>query len=78
MPVPNSLIASLTISLALTATATALADEGMWMPSQMPELVKPMREAGFQDDPQALTRGDTATAECGGQGRGRDRSVRIL
>ncbi|WP_343229347.1 S46 family peptidase, partial [uncultured Xanthomonas sp.] len=52
MPLPNCLAASLTLSLALTTTAHA--DEGMWMPSQMPELAKPLHEAGFQGDPQTL------------------------
>lgn len=52
MPVPNSLAASLTLSLALTATAHA--DEGMWMPSQLSELAKPLRDAGFRGDPRDL------------------------
>ncbi|MBB5943393.1 S46 family peptidase [Xanthomonas sp. 3307] len=52
MPIPAKLAASLTLSLALTATAQA--DEGMWMPSQMPELAEPLHAAGFQGDPQAL------------------------
>ncbi|MCW0459364.1 Dipeptidyl aminopeptidase BII [Xanthomonas sacchari] len=52
MSLPNRLTAAFTLSLALTTTAQA--DEGMWMPSQMPELAKPLREAGFQGDPQTL------------------------
>ncbi|MCC4595884.1 S46 family peptidase [Xanthomonas campestris pv. phormiicola] len=52
MPVPCPLAASLTLSLALTATAHA--DEGMWMPSQLPELAKPLREAGFRGNPSDL------------------------
>ncbi|WP_369915059.1 S46 family peptidase [Xanthomonas sp. NCPPB 3005] len=52
MSKPNALAASLTLGLALTATAHA--DEGMWMPSQLPELAKPLREAGFRGDPRDL------------------------
>jgi hypothetical protein len=54
MSIPNSLAASLTLGLALTATAHA--DEGMWIPSQLPELARPLREAGFRGNP-----GDLAT-----------------
>ena len=52
MPAPSKLAASLTLGLALTATAHA--DEGMWMPSQLPELAKPLREAGFRGDSRDL------------------------
>src|SRR5688572_18539299 len=45
-------LACLTLSLALSATARA--DEGMWMPSQLPELATPLREAGFRGDPRDL------------------------
>ena len=47
----------------LTTTALALgiafalpvhADEGMWMPSQLPQLAKPLRDAGFKGDPKML------------------------
>ena len=47
----------------LTTTALALgialalpvhADEGMWMPSQLPQLAKPLRHAGFKGDPKTL------------------------
>lgn len=46
---PLSLLA-LGIALALPAHAY----EGMWMPSQLPELAKPLREAGFEGDPASL------------------------
>jgi hypothetical protein len=45
-----------TSALALGAVLSlpAHADEGMWMPSQLPQLAKPLREAGFKGRPQAL------------------------
>ncbi|HWI25113.1 MAG TPA: S46 family peptidase [Lysobacter sp.] len=39
---------------AATATATAHADEGMWMPSQLPGIAPQLRAAGFEGDPAAL------------------------
>ena len=54
MSATNTLAASLTLSLSLAATVPAQADEGMWMPSQLPELAKPLREAGFRGDPHDL------------------------
>lgn len=41
------------IALVLAAGA-AHADEGMWMPSQLPQLAKPLRAAGFKGDPNGL------------------------
>lgn len=38
----------------LLACAAAHADEGMWMPSQLPDIAKPLRAAGFKGDPKAL------------------------
>jgi len=52
MSVSGTLAASFTLGLALTTTAHA--DEGMWMQSQLPELAKPLREAGFRGDPSDL------------------------
>ena len=43
----------LPVALAL-ACATAHADEGMWMPSQLPQLAKELKAAGFKGDPAAL------------------------
>ncbi|MGH8083183.1 MAG: S46 family peptidase [Lysobacter sp.] len=40
----------LALSLALCATA-AQADEGMWMPSQLPDLARQLRAAGFKGNP---------------------------
>ena len=41
--------------MALTlACGLAHADEGMWMPSQLPQLSKQLKEAGFKGDPRGL------------------------
>lgn len=52
MPIRRPAVAALAAGLALSAIAHA--DEGMWMPTQLPELAKPMRAAGFRGDPRAL------------------------
>ena len=44
----------LSLSMLLTSAA-AQADEGMWMPSQLPEIAKQMKAAGFEGDPRALS-----------------------
>ena len=43
----------LVLALAL-ATGAAHADEGMWMPSQLPQLAKELKAAGFKGDPDGL------------------------
>ena len=43
------------LTLALSFAAAAQADEGMWMPSQLPELSAQLRRAGFEGDPAALS-----------------------
>jgi hypothetical protein len=45
--------ASLTLALALAGGA-AHADEGMWMPSQLPQLAKDLKAAGFKGNPADL------------------------
>ena len=41
--------------IALTlAAGMAHADEGMWMPSQLPQLSKQLKAAGFKGDPRGL------------------------
>ncbi|MDE2408448.1 MAG: S46 family peptidase [Xanthomonadaceae bacterium] len=46
---------TLAASMALTlAAGAAQADEGMWMPSQLPQLSKALRAAGFEGDPAQL------------------------
>lgn len=45
---------SVSLALGLSMAAGAHADEGMWMPSQLPELAKPLKAAGFKGDPGAL------------------------
>lgn len=52
MPANNRLAASLALGLALSAPAHA--DEGMWMPAQLPQLADTLREAGFRGDPGEL------------------------
>ncbi|HYG06363.1 MAG TPA: S46 family peptidase [Stenotrophomonas sp.] len=52
MPLRTTLSASLALGLALSATARA--DEGMWMPTQLPALGNQLREAGFKGDPKDL------------------------
>lgn len=42
------------LALGIAFSLPAHADEGMWMPSQLPQLAKPLREAGFKGDPKSL------------------------
>ncbi len=44
----------LSLGIALSLPAAALADEGMWMPSQLPDLSTAMRQAGYRAEPRAL------------------------
>ena len=41
---------------ALAAATHAHADEGMWMPQQLPQIAKAMKAAGLKTDPQQLAR----------------------
>ncbi|MBT2768472.1 S46 family peptidase [Stenotrophomonas sp. ISL-67] len=52
MPARKPLTAAL--ALGLTLAAGALADEGMWMPTQLPDLAKPLKAAGFKGNPADL------------------------
>lgn len=52
MPARKPLSAAL--ALGLTLAAGAHADEGMWMPTQLPDLAKPLKAAGFKGDPADL------------------------
>ena len=45
--------ALLTLALAMAGGA-AHADEGMWMPSQLPQLAKELKAAGFRGNPADL------------------------
>ena len=47
---------SLSLSLSMTSPiiSTAHADEGMWMPSQLPDIAQQLRQAGFKGDPRDL------------------------
>lgn len=42
------------IALGVALALPAHAHEGMWMPSQLPELAGPLRQAGFEGDPASL------------------------
>ena len=44
----------LALSLTLCTATAAHADEGMWLPSQLPEIADSLRAAGFQGDPADL------------------------
>ncbi|WP_305806282.1 S46 family peptidase [Stenotrophomonas sp. YIM B06876] len=44
----------LTAALGLALAASAHADEGMWMPTQLPELARTLKQAGFKGDPKQL------------------------
>lgn len=44
----------LAAALGLVIAIPSQADEGMWMPSQLPSIGKPLREAGFQGNPAEL------------------------
>lgn len=43
------------IALVLICSSAALADEGMWMPQQLPEIADKLKAAGLQLDPNELT-----------------------
>jgi len=45
---------ALSLSLPLLLAATAHADEGMWMPSQLPDIARQMKAAGFKGNPRDL------------------------
>ena len=42
------------MALGMSLAAAANANEGMWMPTQLPELAKTLKEAGFKGDPKEL------------------------
>jgi len=44
------------ISLAIFASFAAQADEGMWMPQQLPQVAKQLKAAGLKLDPASLTK----------------------
>ena len=46
------LTAALVLGMSLSAAAHA--NEGMWMPTQLPDLVKTLKEAGFKGNPAEL------------------------
>ncbi len=46
---------SVSLALGLALAADARADEGMWMPGQLPQIAAALRQAGFAGDPAALS-----------------------
>jgi len=54
MPMSARTALSTALALGLTLAASAHADEGMWMPTQLPELAKPLKAAGFKGNPADL------------------------
>ena len=44
------------LTLAILSTSAAYADEGMWMPQQLPQVAKQLKAAGLKLDPAALTK----------------------
>ncbi|WP_313276053.1 S46 family peptidase, partial [Stenotrophomonas sp.] len=42
------------LALGMSLAAAAHANEGMWMPTQLPELARTLKEAGFKGDPKQL------------------------
>ena len=45
----------LAVAVALAATGTAAAGEGMWVPQQLPEIAGPLKQAGLELPPEQLT-----------------------
>jgi hypothetical protein len=50
----RSLVYVLMIAAVASAVVDVRADEGMWMPQQVPELAARLRAMGFQGDPKAF------------------------
>ncbi|MDL2355114.1 MAG: S46 family peptidase [Pseudomonadota bacterium] len=44
------------LTLAILSTTAAYADEGMWMPQQLPQVAKQLKAAGLKLDPAGLTK----------------------
>ena len=49
-------MATIAAATALAAASRAHADEGMWMPQQLPQIAKAMKAAGLKTDPQQLAK----------------------
>src|SRR3982751_2317601 len=57
MPMKKSLLALFAINITNVAMHSfAHANEGMWMPQQLPQIAKQLKAAGLQLDPNALTK----------------------
>jgi len=54
MPTMRRRLLALSLSLPLLLAATVHADEGMWMPSQLPDIARQMKATGFKGNPRDL------------------------
>jgi hypothetical protein len=54
IPMRSNQLAAALAAAALAVAGVVHADEGMWMPSQLPEIAKALRAAGFKGDPRKL------------------------
>ena len=59
-PLPRHRLARTALACLAALAAHAHADEGMWMPSQLPQIASQLRQAGYAGDPAALA--DLTTA----------------
>jgi hypothetical protein len=50
----KTLFPPLTFALVVALSVPVVADEGMWIPSQIPDLASTLRGMGFEGDPQAF------------------------
>ena len=50
------IVAAVATATAVAAASHAHADEGMWMPQQLPQIAKAMKAAGLKTDPQQLAK----------------------
>ncbi len=54
MQVRHALALGIAVACCTTVSPPVLADEGMWMPSQLPAIAAQLKQAGYQGDPAAL------------------------
>jgi hypothetical protein len=62
------------LAASLLLCANARADEGMWMPSQLPDIAAQLRAAGFKGNPSDLADLTKAPMNAGREGGWRDRA----
>jgi hypothetical protein len=56
LPIRDRRMKKTLITLAILSSANAYADEGMWMPQQLPQVAKQLKAAGLKLDPATLTK----------------------